>query len=213
MFATQSSDRATSRKEPIMATQTRWTTRHSVRFFRTTVTASLLKRSSAILKGTVLGLLTVGLMYGLPSESWGSERDSLPQNTGIFELDVECDEGVAHISLHHKIDGTQIDIGTVEPQGGTSHTTTPLLRSNIRRAIGKELLIGEGLLPRGSRSDSAQHEITACLGLTAPDPHARSVHCSGKTCVCYPDQHTDCDIFKRICSATGGTSGHNICTW
>ncbi len=166
-----------------------------------------------MLKHSVFALLIAGLMYGYPSVIWGSERVYFLQHKGAFEVDVECDSGVTHIGVQHKVDGSQIDIGTVQRDNGTSKTTTTLLRSHIRSAIGKDLLVREGLLHSGIRSDRAQHDIASCLGLTAAETNVKSVHCAGNTCVCYPDEDSSCDLFDWICDATGGQSGHNICTW
>ncbi len=162
-------------------------------------------------KRTVFALLAAGLLYAFPLTSWGSEQVSVRQNTSPFTVDVACDTGVVSLDLQQKSDGSSIAIGTIEHDSGTATTITTLLRSNIRSTIGKELLAREGLLT--SRSTRADHAIASCLGLTAEDTTVQSVHCSGKTCVCYPDADTSCEIFDRICTATGGQSGHNICTW
>ncbi len=161
---------------------------------------------------TPLHMLMFVTLATFATTTWGQAIIQVDDNSSHFEVDIDCDVGTTRVALIEPDSGVYLDIGTIGRRGAQVEPTTTLLRSDTRSKIGRAVLAGEGLLE--ADTDAGGYlDVSSCLGVSRPASTDRAVDCHGGTCICQSDENTDCDLFIKICEATGGQSGHNICTW
>ena len=144
------------------------------------------------------------------TSTWGQSVIQIEETQATFDVEIDCDGGTARIGLIEPETGTYLEIGALDRRSADAEPTTALLRSDTRSAIGRAVLARAGLL---EAEIDEPLDVASCLGFGRPAPTVRDSSCHNGTCVCYEDENTNCSWFAAACKATGGTSGHNICTW
>lgn len=159
--------------------------------------------------------ILAALLLALTASASSAQTDTRTQERlPTFEVEVACENGVGRIGVLDAESNTYLNVGSVSRDAGRAESTTQLLRPQTRSWIGEEILFPEGSSLDDPFSSDLGYEIASCIG--DPDsPVAATGGCSKPMgmCFCYPDSDTDCDIFHTICTATGGESGHNSCSW
>lgn len=169
-------------------------------------------RNKAIKTAQLFAVLALALSA---SASWAQGRTPAPSNNPIFEVEVLCEDDFGLVAMTEEASDSVLIIGSVGREGAEAEPTTQLLRSETRQWIASEIMSREGMLRDDSPDHDLQFEGSSCLTPTGPGVSEAQVGCVDYLgmCTCYPDDEGDCSLFFAICGATGGTAGHNICTW